>query len=146
MPPERTVRGWDFDDRRNATSVAAGFSVMYARAVEMRTEHELDRLRILAATPVQGTTVTIREILTKEGEVIQVREVRRGDALQARALEIDALKWRISKIGHKQYGPKTPVAEKPDEGSENAPPRLIIEGGLPDDDGPAPAPPAAPEE
>ena len=136
MPKEVTVRGWDFDDRKGRPTPAHGFAAMYARALEMRVEHELDRLRILAETPVLGTTVTIREVVTKRGDIVQVREVKRGDAVQARALEIDALKWRIAKIGWHVYGPKTPVPALPAAEVDGTPPRLIIEGGLPDEEAP----------
>ena len=108
---------------------------MYARACEMRIEHEMDRLRQLSRDPVIGFIHKRKEALDKEGNIVILEETTRADAVAARALEIDTLKWRIARIGWRVYGARAPLPAPKQEG-EGSPEdnKIIVEGGLPDDD------------
>ena len=75
-----------------------------------------------------------REVLDKEGNVVILKEVKRGDAVDRARLEIDTLKWVMSKTSWRVYGARAPINELPkdSDGDDNVD-RVIIEGGLPDD-------------
>lgn len=144
MPPESTVRGWDWDDRngRCPPRPGLGFSTLYARAKEMRLECELDRLRTLTREEKIGRTVIHKQAYdSRTGDVVDLTEIRYGDMVQARALEAEALKWRIAKIGWRVYGPKQPVPVLPEGAGDHEASKTIIEGGLPDPPADPPLPP-----
>lgn len=124
MPASSTIRGWDFDN-------LMGFTARYARAREMQIEHELDNLRILSKEQQIGAVVTIKEVVDpKTGAVNTLREERFSDAVDARRLEIDTLKWRIGKLAWRKYG--TPPGKEADAPEEEATVTVTITGGLPD--------------
>lgn len=125
MPSHTTVLGWLREDTPIANPI---FSRMYAEAVERRTEYNHDRLLEIASTPAITEVIVEREVLTRDGQIVLLREVRRSDSISARSLQIDAMKWSISKQGWKKYGVK-PGGETGDTDSNN---QIIITGGLPD--------------
>lgn len=124
MPSHTTVLGWLRDHGPLANP---DFTRLYADSVERRTEHNMDRLLEIASTPQVMETIVEREVLTKDGEIIVLREVRKSDSVPARALTIDAMKWSISKQGWRKYGVK-PGGETGDDTSNE----VVIRGGLPD--------------
>lgn len=125
LPSAQQVRGWDLDDRNGAATPAKGFSALYARAIEIRAEHDMDRLSLIAATPVLAQVLVEREVLDKNGKIKIVKEIRSEDSVAARKLIVDTEKWRISKMSRKYS----------DAGTLNiGAGKIIIEGGLPEDD------------
>lgn len=88
MPPESTVRGWVTDD-------VQGFAAQYARARDTGLDCIADEIIEIANTPHEGTVVTSKEW----GE-----EIKTGDMLEHRKLQVDARKWYLSKLAPKRYG------------------------------------------
>jgi hypothetical protein len=125
MPSYTTVLGWLRDHGPIANP---DFARMYADSVERRAEYNLDRLMQIAETPQITETIVEREVLTKDGDIVVLREVRRGDSIPARALTIDAMKWSISKQGWRKYGTKPGGEQGESENDRN----IVITGGLPD--------------
>lgn len=102
---------------------------MHARAVELRTEHELDELKKISTTPIVGKIVTHKQHVTKDGDVIDLEEVQYKDAVDRSKLAADTLKWRIATMQPGKYGPK---ADAKSGDNNDEPAKLIIEGGLPE--------------
>lgn len=88
IPPESTVRGWVVDN-------VQGFAAQYARARDIGLDCVADEIREIADTPVIGETETSKEWGT---------EVKRGDMIEHRKLQVDARKWYLSKLAPKRYG------------------------------------------
>lgn len=130
IPPTATVRGWDLRDKADlANSPFPGFSSMYARARAMQIEQEVDEIRNIADTPRIGVQVSVKE-LPGGGSI---REVKRGDMVERSRLQLDARKWRAAKIAKNNYGDRIADLEAQSGNPEDAP-RVIIEGGLPEDE------------
>lgn len=90
MPDERTVRSWALDD-------VGGFSPQYARAREIGYHGLFDEILEIADTPQEGTVI-------KEGP--RGTEVRTGDMIEHRRLQVEARKWMLAKALPKIYGDK----------------------------------------
>lgn len=93
MPAERTVRGWVIDD-------IEGFAPQYARARDLGLDCVAEEIREIADTPKEGEVSTSKEWGT---------EVKRGDMLEHRKLQVDSRKWYLSKLAPKRYGDKQQV-------------------------------------
>lgn len=76
------------------------FSDKYVRARDMQADLLADEIIEIANTPIQGIVET-----EKEWGI----EIRRGDMLEHRKLQIDARKWKASKLAPKKYGDKIEV-------------------------------------
>lgn len=128
MPAESTVRGWVVDDRE-------GFAALYARARDIGLDHEADEIKRIADTPAVGDKVEKRHVawvcVACGGEVewsgsrwthcaedsvcdsqakpdqITEDKTTTGDMIEHRRLQIDARKWRLSKMAPKRYGDKS---------------------------------------
>ena len=72
----------------------------YARARELQADFIADQIIEISNTPVQGTK-------TKETE--RGVEVTTGDMIEHRRLQVDARKWKASKLYPKKYGDKVDV-------------------------------------
>jgi hypothetical protein len=102
MPSSSTFFIWlDEDDFK---------SKQYARACEMRAEVLFDQMLQIAFTPVEGETKKI----VKKGKV-QETETTKGDMLGHRRLQVDTIKWSISKLAPKKYGDKMDVTTAGDK-------------------------------
>lgn len=73
-------------------------ATQYTRAREAGLEVLADQLVDLCDTPVEGTETTVKA----DGGV----EVKTGDMLGHRKLQIDTRKWLLSKLLPKKYGDK----------------------------------------
>jgi len=128
IPHTATVRGWDLRDKSDPdNSPFPGFSAMYARARAMQIEQEVDEIRSIADTARIGVQVTVKE-LPGGGSI---REVKRGDMVERSRLQLDARKWRAAKIAKNNYGDRIADMDARSDNPEG--PRIIIEGGLPDE-------------
>lgn len=126
LPKASTVSGWVYDDDGRDVPWK-GFAARYARARSIGVERELEEIRQLSDTPVLATQVE----LTVDAEGVQQKKIKRGDALGHRALQIDARKWRVSKMAWRYYGTAPGGSGGPTDGEGET---VKIEGGLPDDE------------
>ncbi len=92
--PESTFRRWVIANH-------SGLAAQYARARELQMECWADRLVELAQTVKMGVTVESSE---KNGVT-----VREGDMIERSRLEMDALKWLMSKVNRHRYGDSSRV-------------------------------------
>jgi hypothetical protein len=90
MPDRVTVIRW------LAKEEYAEFRNQYALARMAQADILADEIIEIADTPLQGDEVTIKPDGSKE--------VRTGDMLGHRKLQIDARKWYASKLAPKKYG------------------------------------------
>lgn len=131
-PGETTVRGWDLSDGSGLAKDKPwfGFSAMYTRARLMQIEHEVDEIRIISNTPLIGEVKTKKQVPGKDGTLVEVIEVRTEDMLGHRKLQIDARKWRASKIAAHKYGDRgaRDGVGNDDDGE------IFVTGGLPEED------------
>jgi hypothetical protein len=88
----RTFQGWVIDDN------PPGLARMYARARDLQCEAWADRILHVAKTCREG----VRTIVKPDGGV----ETITGDMIERCRLEVDSLKWLLSKLRPKQYGEK----------------------------------------
>lgn len=81
----------------------------YARATDIRADVLFERMMDIAATPDPGETVTTKTVTTKVGD--KGREVKKmkADRLGHRRLQVDTIKWAISKLKPKKYGDKLDI-------------------------------------
>lgn len=102
MPAYRTVHHW--------LARFPSFGPMYAHAREVQAHHFADENIIIAKTPQMG------EVITKKGD--GTVEIRRGDMLGHRQLNIDTRKWYASKLNRRVYGNQAP---KDGDGTDGGP-------------------------
>lgn len=93
MPSESSVRWWVVND-------AQGFAAQYARARDIGLDCIAEEIREIADTPAPGEVSTTKEWGT---------EIKRGDMLEHRRLQVDSRKWYLSKLAPKRYGDKQQV-------------------------------------
>jgi hypothetical protein len=86
----RTFQTWVIEDN------PPGLARMYARARDLQAEAWADRLLHVAKTCREG----VRTIVKPDGGV----ETITGDMIERCRLEVDTLKWLLSKLRPKQYG------------------------------------------
>lgn len=138
-PADSTVRGWAMDDNwaiiQGTPSPAPGFGEALHRAQLLGIQYELEEVRRIADTPHVGEMKTFRRTLSAKDGISEVTEVRQVEMTAHRAMRI-ATRWkRITTIGRQLYGdsPAAPARGEVEGGDEPA--RVVIIGGLPDDDG-----------
>ncbi len=102
MPSTSTFFQWLEEDKSKAKQ--------YARACEMRADVLFDQMLQIAFTPVEGETKKI----VKKGKTEET-ETTKGDMLGHRRLQVDTLKWSISKLAPKKYGDKVDVTSAGDK-------------------------------
>jgi hypothetical protein len=93
MPSAGSVIGWVNNDTE-------GFAEQYARARIIGYQLLADELLHLADTPQRGSTTTSKEW----GD-----EIKTGDMIEHRKLQVDTRKWMLSKMLPKVYGDKQQV-------------------------------------
>ena len=125
MPAEVTVRGWDLKDRM-AGGQYNGFASLYARSRLMQIEHEVDEIKTISNRTQIGEITTVTD-----GPDGTTTKVQREDMIAHRRLQIDARKWRASKIAWRDYGERLSALNEAAEGKSED---IKITGGLPDDD------------
>lgn len=89
MPSSRTFFKWIDSDESKVKQ--------YARATDMRADAIFDEMFDISDTPLEGITLTEKETGT---------EIKRGDMLGHRRLQVDTRKWALSKMNPKKYGDK----------------------------------------
>lgn len=124
-PRDSTVRGWDLDNLN-------GFSSLYARSRRLQIERAMEEIKIAARTPRMGVVKTTKQVIGKDGKVKKLVEVREGDMIEARRLDVDAMKWIISKVAWRDYGVAPGGAEDGSTGGAEVNVTVKITGGLPD--------------
>lgn len=107
MPSAATVRLWAIDDRE-------GFSALSARAYGLGYETLAEQCLKIADTPVEGIETTLK---ADGGE-----EVKRGDMLGHRKLQIETRMRLLGKWAPKRYGDKLELA-----GSKDSPLTVVVE-------------------
>lgn len=93
MPAASSVIEWVQRDQ-------SGFAERYARAREIGYLLLADEIVQIADTPLQGTVETSKEWGT---------EVKTGDMLEHRKLQVDTRKWMLAKMLPKVYGDKQQI-------------------------------------
>lgn len=120
------------------------FTPLFARARLAQQRNWVESTVDIARTQEPGYEEIV-EHSTKNG--VTIRRARK-DMLHHRALKIDTLLKAAARMNPQLWAERLQQAALPSapEG-DGGPPRLIIEGGLPDEDGepPPPTPPAAEE-
>lgn len=107
FPHESTVRMWARDETE-----AEGFAPQYARARQIGYDALAEELLSVArGSRVGAIRKTVRKSVEVDGEPVpghdEVEEtVTESDAVDARRLHVDALKWTLSKMLPKVYGDK----------------------------------------
>lgn len=106
LPALRTVRGWDIEDRGGLAEGKPyeGFSTRYARAHELHTEYQMERVAIVAQEAQLGVTFTVKQVIDKHGNVVTLRERKMSDAVDRSRLDVDTQKWIASKTLPRRYG------------------------------------------
>jgi hypothetical protein len=136
MPAESTVRGWAIDD------AGPGFAAKYTRARDIGLDHEADEIKRLADEVREGVKREERETgerecsecdrmvvwrskwvhsedktpLCEDGKAVRVTELKTvtGDMIERAKLQVDARKWRLSKMAPKKYGDRLELAGDPE--------------------------------
>lgn len=155
MPAESTVRGWALDDVGADPAIpGSGFAARYTRARDIGLDHEADEIKLLADTCRIGDKIETREVgrlcslcsmdlrwrngkwthsldgtaLCDGAEADKVTETKTvtGDMVERTKLQIDARKWRLSKMAPKRYGDRV-TQEISGPGGGEIPTKVTIE-------------------
>jgi hypothetical protein len=97
------------------------FANMYAHAREVQADYFADENVVIARTPQLG------DVITKKGDGSV--EIKRGDMLGHRQLNIDVRKWYASKLNRRVYGQQSPRDDDAEKSADeppvtNEPPRV----------------------
>lgn len=106
LPNEATVRGW-------AIANVQGFHSQYTRARDMGLDCKADEVLDIARRPLRAEKVKAIRTLVSAGDGQtthdEVVEVQTGDAVDRARLNVETLKWYLSKLAPKRYGDKIEV-------------------------------------
>jgi hypothetical protein len=92
-PSRRTILRWVGEDSEICRQ--------YARAREERAEYHFDEMLRIADTPQEGEIVTEKNSGEHPGT-----DIRRGDMVEHRRLQVDTRKWILARMDPKRYGDK----------------------------------------
>lgn len=95
--PRQTFEDWTDKDET--------LSGQYTRAREKRADHIFEEMLVIADTPVIATVETAKEWGT---------EIKTGDAVDHRKLQIETRKWMLGKMAPKKYGSSVDQVETVD--------------------------------
>ena len=107
FPHESTVRMWARDEAE-----PEGFSTQYARARQIGYDALAEEMLAVARGQRVGTIrKVVRKVLEVQGVPVEGSEeveetTTESDAVDARRLHVDTLKWQLSKMLPKVYGDK----------------------------------------
>lgn len=87
------------------------FAKTFLRARELVIPLYEDRALSLALTPQSGVVTTRRGVLTKDGDIVEVTETRKSDAVERSKLALSAYQWALGWLAPKKHGPKPIFAE-----------------------------------
>jgi hypothetical protein len=104
MPSQRTVYLWLAQDEE--------FRKRYDEARTYQAETYFDQVAEIAKTPMIGE----KSVTKADGSV----EIMRGDMIEHRRLQVDALKWMAGKLRPKKYGDATLIKHADAEGNMRA--------------------------
>jgi hypothetical protein len=97
LPPRRVVLRWLTDDQHP-------FYKLYYEAKKMLVPLYEERAQTVAATPLAGTIRTKRQILDRDGDVVDVEEERVSDNVERSKLIVATLQWSLSHLAPKKHG------------------------------------------
>lgn len=80
------------------------FRELYARAKEMQADLLADQIIEISNTPVEGVTKK-----TTQNQFGTFQEITIGDAIAHRRLQVDARKWKASKLAPQKFGDKIDI-------------------------------------
>lgn len=84
------------------------FAARYARACEARADAIFEEMLEIADTPIMGEEIKLEpgavDEATGEASEPTIVEVKRGDMLGHRRLQIETRKWALAKMAPKKYG------------------------------------------
>lgn len=127
----------------NDTAYIPDFSLRFARAKLDQQRYWLEECHDIAYSPELGEE-EVREMSDRNGS--SIRRTRK-DMLHHRVLKIDTNLKLIARMNPALWAERLQQAAPQEQDPTREPPKLVIEGGLPDDqDGPhSEQPPAPPE-
>jgi hypothetical protein len=90
------------------------FAKSFSRARELVIPLYEDRALSLALYSQTGVVKTRRQVVTKDGDIVEVEETREGDAVERAKLGLSAYQWALSWMLPKKHGKQAdPEAGKP---------------------------------
>ena len=97
------------------SSDAHKFSALYARAREFAIPLLEDRALSVALNPQPGIIKVRRQVLDKNGDIVEVEEERTQDAVERSKLALSAYQWVLSWRAPKKHGKQ---AQPGDDGND----------------------------
>ena len=92
------------------------FRPIYARAKSLLVELYEERAQLAAVNPEQFVIVTEKQVLDREGNVVDLVEKRTVDNVARSTLKFEAYKWTLGYLQPKKHGKQSqPDADKPNE-------------------------------
>jgi hypothetical protein len=76
----------------------------YTRAREIQADVQAEALKDTAANALRGVITTRRQVVTKDGDVVDLKEERVQDNVERAKLMVTTQQWLLSKIRPKKYG------------------------------------------
>jgi len=76
----------------------------YTRAREIQADIQAEALNRTAANALRGVITVNREVVTKRGRIVNVKEERVQDNVERAKLMVSTQQWLLSKLRPKKYG------------------------------------------
>ena len=109
MPSLGTILGWIGDKDHPLSEI-------YPRAKALLIPLFEERMALSAIDPERFVIVTRRQVLNRDGDVVNVVEEKEVDNVQRSALKMEAYKWTLGHLQPKKHGKQSqPDADKPNE-------------------------------
>jgi hypothetical protein len=104
MPDRRPDFPCEYQLWRGIADEQSTLAKIYARGKQLAVARIEEQIIKVAQTAQTGKLKTKRQVVTRDGEVIDVEEEREYEMLGQRALQVDALKWQLAHIRPKKHG------------------------------------------
>ena len=92
------------------------FKKIYARAKQLLLELYEERAQLAAVNPEPFVIVTERQVLNRDGDIVDVIERKRVDNVQRSALKLEGYRWTLGYLNPKKHGrTPDPGASQPNE-------------------------------
>lgn len=109
MPPLVQMLRWLSDAEHN-------FSLLYTRARQCLVPLYEEDIQAIGLSSNVGKIVTQRQMLTKDGDVVDTEEVRTADNVERSKLAVATLQWTLGHLKPKKHGRNPDLdATKPNE-------------------------------
>ena len=82
------------------------FGKIYKEAKQLLVPLFEERAQTVASRPLRAVTETVREVLNKNGEVVEVRETKTHDNVARSALIVNTYQWTLAHLAPRKHGPK----------------------------------------